>query len=210
MKKGIVLSMIGFLLLSAIACTGPNRNAEKEVKDLRHYVDSVEQNRHNYYQDETYWSAVEQHYLAEQENIDTKTADLSIQTKADYEKLKTDYAALKEKYTEERAAINARLALRNSLYGDVKINDDISFVFMTPANALGIYETFVTTVDNNKETYTREDWDEIKSLYDSMNERKNEIENSIGSRDNQKIMNQKVKFIAIKALNRPVSEKENK
>jgi hypothetical protein len=209
MKKGIILLMIGALLLSEIACIEPNKNAEIEVKDLRHYIDSVEQNRHNYYQDETYWISVEKHYLTEQKNIEIKAADLTTQARADYEKLKVDYAALKVKYTEERTKINARIGLRNSLYGDIKINDDISFMFMTAKNVLSIYQTFVTTVDNNKEEYSREEWDEIQTLYDTMNARKDEIEKEITAKDKKKITGQKIKFIAIKALNRPVSKAKN-
>ena len=209
MKKGIILLMIGALLLSEIACIEPNKNAEIEVKYLRHYIDSVEQNRHNYYQDETYWISVEKHYLTEQKNIEIKAADLTTQARADYEKLKVDYAALKVKYTEERTKINARIGLRNSLYGDIKINDDISFMFMTAKNVLSIYQTFVTTVDNNKEEYSREEWDEIQTLYDTMNARKDEIEKEITAKDKKKITGQKIKFIAIKALNRPVSKAKN-
>ncbi len=208
MKKGIVLSMIGSLLLSIVAC-GPNGKTEKEVKNLRSYVDSVEQNRHQYYQDETYWNTVEEHYASKQQEIDAQTKDLSIQAKADYEKIKADYAVLKEKNISEKLRENNRLALRNSLYNQEKIDNEARFLFMVPSNALNIYESFVTKVNHHKDEYSREDWDEIKVLYNAMNVRKNEIENQIGSRDNQKILNQKVKFLAIKALNRPMSEKES-
>lgn len=204
----IVLSMMGLFLLSIVACTGPNRETEKEVKLLRLYVDSVEQTHRDNYEDEMYWAATDQYYLAKQAELDLKMADLSLQAQSDYKKLKDDYAALKVKYDTERAKRKVQMALFNSLYPGVKTGDDRRFLFMTPANAAVMYESFVTTVDNNKEAYSREDWDEIKAFYVAMNTRKDTIEDSISKKDNQKITGQKVKFVAIKALNRPMSESE--
>jgi hypothetical protein len=209
MKK-TVSSIMGLLLLSTIACTGPNREAEKEVKQLRHYVDSVEQTHQDYYEDEMYWAAADQYYTTKQSELDMKMADLSLQAQSDYKKLKADYAALKAKYDAEKAKRKTQMTLFNSLYHDIKTGDDTRLLFMTPANAAMIYETFVTTVDNNKEVYSREDWNEIKAFYVAMNTRKDTIEKTISKKDNQKITGQKVKFVAIKALNRPMSESEQK
>lgn len=206
----IVSSMMGLLLLSIVACSGPNRETEKEVKLLRHYVDSVEQTQQDYYEDEMYWAAADQYYMAKQAELDLKMADLSLQAQSDYKKLKADYAALKAKYDTERAKRKAQMALFNSMYPNVKTGDDTRFLFMTPTNAAAMYETFVTTVDNNKEAYSREDWDEIKAFYVAMNTRKDTIEKTISKKDNQKITGQKIKFVAIKALNRPMSESEAK
>lgn len=50
--------------------------------------------------------------------------------------------------------------------------------------------------------YTREDWDEIKVLYEALDTRKNEVEKDLSGSDNLKIAGLKVKFAAIKATHR--------
>jgi hypothetical protein len=209
MKTITLFSIIGSSLLWITACTVANRTTENEVKELRHYVDSVEQNQQAYDQDESYWTSIDQYYMTRQEKIDAQKEALSEETKADYEKLKGDYKALKEKYTAERAKQMARITFRNALFGDVGVNNDLRFGFITAQNVASFYETFVTAVDNHKESYSREDWDEITLLYKAMGNRYDELGDSVNKRDNQKIAGQKIKFVAIKALNRPVSESES-
>ena len=53
---------------------------------------------------------------------------------------------------------------------------------------LSVYDRFVNTVKENREKYSSEDWDEIKTLYEALDTRKNEIEKDLqGSNDNLKI-----------------------
>ena len=101
-----------------------------------------------------------------------------------------------------------KLLLRSSLYGEGRIGDDMVFEFMTAKNALETYQNFVTVVDNNQDTYSREDWDEIKLLYEAMDTRKNEIEKDLPRADNNKIAGLKIKFATINTLNRPGSKVE--
>jgi hypothetical protein len=39
--------------------------------------------------------------------------------------------------------------------------------------SLGVYDQFVNTVQTNKDKYSREDWDEIKLMYEALDSRKN-------------------------------------
>jgi hypothetical protein len=208
MKTTLPFFVLAPILFGVVACTGPNRTAEKEVSELRQYVDSVKQNQLTYDQEEAYWSSIDQYYTTRQERIDASAQELSLQAKADYEKLKIEYAELKENYASERAKQNARFVFRNALFGDVSVNSDLQLTFMTSQNVASFYETFVTTVDNHKEEYSREEWDEITLLYKAMGNRYNELGDKVSKRDNQKIMGQKIKYVAIKALNRPVSQSE--
>lgn len=210
MKTTVSFSIVAFIFFGITACQNSNKSAENEVKELRHYVDSVEQNQLVYDQEESYWTSIDHYYTVKQEKIESSAESLSEQTKADYEKLKKDYAVLKEKYAAERAKLNARLMFRNSLFGDVGVNNDLRFAFITPKNVAAFYETFVTTVDEHKESYSKEDWNEITVLYKAMGNRYNELGDDVSKKDNQKIAGQKIKFTTIKALNRPMSESENK
>jgi hypothetical protein len=63
-------------------------------------------------------------------------------------------------------------------------------------------------VKKNQNSYSREDWDEIKVLYEALDTRKNEIEKDLPSSDNLKIAKLKVQFAAIKSVKRPLSKVE--
>lgn len=193
------------------ACGGKDKGAEQSVKDLDIYVDSVERDNSNYYNDDNYWSSVDAKYEEKRQQIEAKSDQMDEKLKAEYAQLQTEYAALKEKYTAERAkakAGNYRTVLRTALFGEGVIGDDMSFNFMTAANAKSVYENFVNTVSANKDAYSREDWDEIKVLYEAMDTRKNAIEKELSGSDNRSIAAEKIRFAAIKVTNRPGAKAE--
>jgi len=82
------------------------------------------------------------------------------------------------------------------------VGSDMSFGFANANNLLSIYRNFVNTVADNKDSYTREDWDEIKVLYEALDTRKNTVEKELPDGDNTKIAGLKIKFSLIKATHR--------
>lgn len=197
------------VMIGMIACTGRDKGAEQSVKNLNIYVDSIEHDHVNYINNEHYWPTVEAQYEEKRQQVEAKAAQMDDKLKAEYTELQQKYAALKEKYNAEHAkANNYRLVLRNALFGEGVIGDDVTFTFMTAANAKSVYENFVNTVSNNKDNYSREDWDEIKVLYEAMDSRKNEIEKELSGADNRSIAAEKIRFATIKAVNRPGAKAE--
>ena len=73
-------------------------------------------------------------------------------------------------------ASSPKKTLRKSLFGDVEIGDDMNFGWVNKDNIANVYDNFVTTVSNNKDSYSREDWDEIKLLYEALDAHKNTVE----------------------------------
>ncbi|MES2560163.1 MAG: hypothetical protein V4590_10505 [Bacteroidota bacterium] len=208
MKTTTTFAMIA-VMIGMIACTGRDKGAEQSVKNLNVYIDSIERDHSNYYKDENYWTAVESGYEEKRQQVEAKSAQMDDKLRKEYAELQKEYAALKEKYNAEHAKVsNYRLVLRNALFGEGVIGDDVSFNFMTATNAESVYENFVNTISNNKDVYSREDWDEIKVLYEAMDTRKNVIEKELSSADNRSIAAHKIRFASIKALNRPASKAE--
>lgn len=134
---------------------------------------------------------------------------MEAEEKARMEESKAKFAALKATYEANIAKANmtqsmdSKQQLRNRLFGEGVITEDLKFSFVNSSNALSIYETFVNTVSTNKDNYSREDWDEIKVLYEALDTRKNEIEKELSGSDNMKISGLKVKFASINTSNRP-------
>jgi hypothetical protein len=105
--------------------------------------------------------------------------------------------------TEATQAANLKLMMRQSLLGTGFTDGDMKFTWINKDNILSVYDNFVTTVEKNKDSYSREDWDEIKLLYEAIDTRKNTVENEgLTSADNSKIAGLKLKFAPMYTFNR--------
>ncbi len=79
----------------------------------------------------------------------------------------------------------------------------MNFSWVNAANIHNVYQQFVHTVEDNKDKYSREDWDEIKLMYEALDSRKNTVEKEgLSSEDNRKIAGLKAKFAPMYTLNR--------
>jgi hypothetical protein len=214
MKKTNLLMSAAIAAMAFVACSSPNNQAKQDAEMLNSYVDSVE-NAAPVYTAEN-WTAIDNGYQERSLKAEKNLASLSAEEKAAEEASKTRYAALKTKYdvtireNEATAKMNAatatapnfRKVIRDRLFGEGKIGDDMQFSFVTGANILGIYQNFVDAVADNKKNYTREDWDEINVLYEGLDTRKNEVEKDLKSADNLKIAGLKIRFASIAATHR--------
>lgn len=212
------LFLAGLMLTAGIsACQSGNKEAKQHVETLSAYVDSVEQATPVY--TTANWKTIENEYQQRLAMADKDTAALNEEYKAKAEASKAKYEALKAKYElaikeqEDKMTAstnnNYRKILRDRLFGEGKIGDDMNFSFVNAGNILSVYKNFVNTVADNKDKYSREDWDEIKVLYEALDNRKNTVEKEgLKGSDNLKIATLKVKFVAIKALNRPGAKVE--
>ena len=98
---------------------------------------------------------------------------------------------------------------RLSLLGKNYTNQDMKFEWINKDNILSVYQNFVNTVEANKDNYSREDWDEIKLLYEAVDTRKNTVENEgLTSSDNRKIAGLKLKFAPMYTFNRMGAKSE--
>ena len=180
--------------------------AEKSVDTYVVYVDSLGnidasevqtnwQSINDSYQIRVTEAEIALDYLKEREAAQTRI-DAS---KAKFEALK----AQMEAEMQAQAALNTKQALRNSMFGEGKVGDDMNFAWVTKDNILAVYEQFVNTADANKDNYSREDWDEVKLMYEALDSRKNTVEKEgLSSADNKKIAGLKLKFAPMLTFNR--------
>lgn len=215
MKKRIFM-ITAVIVIGFTACTNTEKEtAKKDVESLTVYVDSVDTATPVY--TSANWTLIDNGYQERILIADKSIEKLDADDKARAEASKAKYAALKAEYEAKiKAAQTAnmvtandyRLVLRNRLFGEGKIGADMKFNYVTAKNILSVYENFVNTVEKNKDEFTREDWDEIKVLYEALDSRKNEVEKDLSAGDNLKIAGLKIKFAAIKATHRIVSKIE--
>ena len=185
--------------------------AKQDAVNLNKYVDSVESLAPVY--TVANWSQLDNGYQERALQAEKTVATLEAADKAALEESKVKYAALKAKYeaklkeNEMQAKMTAatpdyRQILRSRLFGEGKIGNDMKFDFVTADNILSVYKNFVNTIADNKNSYTREDWDEIKVLYEALDTRKNTVEKDLKGSDNLKIAGLKIRFATIKATHR--------
>ena len=213
MTKTKLLIAAAIVSIGFTACNNENKEAQQDAEMLNVYVDSVE-NATPVYTTEN-WAAINNGYQERAARTEKNLAALSAEEKAKAEASKAKYEALKAKYelaikeqemknamTPANTAPNFRKVLRDRLFGEGKIGDDMQFAFVTGDNILGIYKNFVDVVADNKNTYSREDWDEINVLYEALDTRKNAVEKDLKTADNLKIASLKIRFASIAATHR--------
>lgn len=208
MKSKFLLLGAAVVVVGFSSCKNEQEEqAQKTVDSYTTYVDSVSNVaaadvREN-------WEAVASR--SEQQLADAKAALANLKDKAAAEE---KLMAAETKYTEWKTKVESEIAaatpqadpkttLRNSLFGEGKMGTDMKFDWVNKDNIHDTYQNFIHTVENNKDKYTREDWDEIKVLYEALDNRKNVVEKQgLSSADNIKIAGLKVKFAPMLKVNR--------
>jgi hypothetical protein len=207
MTKTKLLITAAITSIGFTACNTPNDAANKDAEVLTMYVDSVD-NLTPVYTTE-YWTVIDNGYQERALKAEATNASLKEEDRAKAEASKTKYEVLKAKYelnikeNEAKASSpNFRTVLRDRLFGEGKVGDDMKFEYVTGNNIRDIYQNFVDVVADNKNSYSREDWDEINVLYEALDTRKNVVEKDLATNDNIKIAGLKVRYASIAATHR--------
>lgn len=206
MKNIKIATGIALLVLSFTSCKDEKQEkAQKTIDSYVAYVDSVKNVKAEDLKEN--WKTVEAEYDRRAAEASLALADIKDNT-AETERINTS----KAKYEDFKNEVSALFAppapspkqqLRNALFGEGKIGDDMSFSWVNAQNIHSVYQQFVHTVENNKDSYSREDWDEIKVLYEALDSRKNTVEKEgLTAEDNRKIAGLKIKFAPMYTVNR--------
>lgn len=202
-KTLLVVTALALLLTS---CKDEKKEkVELLVKNYTTYIDSISKVAVN--DAASQWQQIENQ--AENKKMEVEAELSTLDDKTEYEKIietsSQKYNAFKESVSSEIAKLEAaktKYVVRNALFKQ-DIANDMSFSWVNKDNILSVYDNFVTTVDKNKDSYSREDWDEIKLLYEALDNRKNTVEKEgLSGGDNLKIAGLKLKFAPMYKINR--------
>ncbi|MFB9076933.1 DUF6565 domain-containing protein [Flavobacterium procerum] len=212
MKNIKIAAVIALLGLGFTSCKDEKQEkAQKTIDSYVAYVDSVKNVSAENLKEN--WTSVESEYDRRAAEADAALADLKDNTAAT-EKIsssKTKFEEFKNEMTTVFAppAASPKQQLRDALFGAGKIGDDMNFSWVNAQNIHSVYQQFVHTVEDNKDKYSREDWDEIKLMYEALDSRKNTVEKEgLTSEDNRKIAGLKVKFAPMYTVNRMGAKSE--
>ena len=221
MKKFI--KIIAAFLVTAFfsACKTDDTAAKMDASNLTSYIDSVDKLKPVY--SETEWQMIENGYQDHNTKVEKEISNLDEAAKAKveadrkrYEAFKTNYEnRIKEMHDADAMAMKKRMEIRNELFGDPNPGPNNNWGFVTAANVVSVYKRFIDKAREKGDNYSDADWVETKLLWKSLNERKEAINKDISTIDKITIDHLRVAYLAIKAVNRPISQmnedvKENK
>ena len=207
MKKTNLFLGLAIAALAFTSCKDEKAvAAEKSVDTYVVYVDSIGNIEAS--EVKANWQTIVDSY-----QMRVSEAEMALENLKEKEAAQARIDASKAKFEALRAqmeaemqaemATNSKQALRNALFGEGKIGDDMNFDWVNKDNILAVYEQFVNTAEANKDNYSREDWDEVKLMYEALDSRKNTVENEgLSSDDNKKIAGLKLKFAPMLTFNR--------
>lgn len=194
-----LILVLAFISTSFISC----KNKEQErariaVEEYTKYVDSISKIADS--EALANWESIQ----ADLEKAKAK-AEVSLEKASDKKSLQSSVDKVSTKYDayknnlliqkEKEKAIRRKYEIRAALFGESYLANDMKFEWVNKKNILKVYEDFIETVQENKFSYSRDDWDEIKLLYEALDSRKNEVEKDGLSRsNNKKIALLKLKF----------------
>ena len=214
-NSAMKFGLLSIIILGIISCKNKGQElADSRIYELERYVDSLktvsaEERQAN-------WDQIAADYETRKVSANDAVSSLEEDKKiASEEKVKASNA----KYDEYRVIALAKIdpvsndtktvktsssqLLRDRLFGAGKIGSDMSFAWVNKNNILSVYENFFESYKLNKADFTREDYDEIKLMYEALDSRKNTVEKEgLSSEDNGKIATIKFKFAPMFKMNR--------
>lgn len=210
MKTRNLLFGIALIALGFASCKDEKEvQAEKAVDNYVVYVDSIEKVAIEDAQNN--WDGIDAGYQLRMNEAEANLANLKDSVKAQERILasKDKYEVIRTKMVVKTPVVTSKQRLRNALFGEGKIGDDMSFDWVDAGNIHSVYQTFIHTAEDNKDSYTREDWDEIKLMYEALDSRKNTVEKEgLSKDDNKKIAALKFKFGPMMTVNRMGAKSE--
>lgn len=212
MKRGTLkFGMLSMVIIGMVSCQNKEKEAaDKRISELESYVDSLKMAD----TDEVIanWDQISTDFDKKSASANESLATLDETTKtSSQEKINAStakYDELKVSMETKKTALipvkpSPSQLLRDRLFGAGKIGDDMSFAWVNKDNILKTYDTFFQAYKDNKENFSREDYDEIKLMYEALDSRKNTVEKEgLTTEDNTKIASIKFKFGPMFKVNR--------
>ena len=209
MKTNVAkIGVLSILLVGFASCTDKNaEQAEKKVDSYVTYVDSL--GNVETVEVKNNWSAIDSRYQTTYSEAEMAIADVKenemLKAKLEASRAKYDLlkAQVEEQIQKEKIANNPNQKLRNIFFGEGKIGEDMNFGWVNKDNILKVYDDFFQSYKDNKSNFSREDYDEVKLMYEALDSRKNTVEKEgLSTEDNNKIASIKFKFAPMFKVNR--------
>lgn len=211
MKKNVLkFGLFALVLIGMVSCKNEEKEAtDRRINELESYVDSLkiatsDDLENNW---ETISIEFEKRKMATKESMANLNEEAKAESQEKIDAVNADFDEVKvtvmTKIDEKKAMQNPNQMLRDKFFGSGKIGEDMNFAWVNKDNILSVYDNFFEAYKANKANFSREDYDEVKLMYEALDSRKNTVEKEgLSSSDNGKIASIKFKFGPMFAMNR--------
>ncbi|WP_162426929.1 hypothetical protein [Pontibacter pudoricolor] len=188
--KRITLYLFGLLFIASTVLSSCSASKEAEVEDelgdFRNWVSQTTSNVADRTEED--WKRAKADFATRTQELDVKQEGFSDELKQDYQKLKEDFNKADKEYETTRRA--ARLAeWEQKLLGTYADKATI-----TQGNVRQVYITFLENVRKQHGSWTNQDWEMVKMVLNSLNERKDEVDEGLNTDDEVKIKALQMEF----------------
>ncbi|MGV9004295.1 DUF6565 domain-containing protein [Flavobacterium sp.] len=200
----LALYFLPIFFLATSCETNEEREADRNVYEFSKYVDSVSTiNTSDLKQN---WENIEKTYtekkLQAQSSVEAFGSRPKLNVKINQANSK--YKQFRKKFQiEVDKFVNSKrkITFANSFFEGDEMTDGMKFNWVNKANIASVYENFVDSVFKNKNNYSRQDWDEVNLIFDSLEKRKNILEEEgLAMSEELKIEQLKIKFSSLYTL----------
>lgn len=217
MKNNVLKAgLFSMILLGMVSCVNKEKElADKRINELESYVDSLkavsaEERQANWEQIAADYEAknasANEALLGLEESDKASSQEKVFASNAKYDEIKVTVITKNETEpttNDTTVKTSSSQLLRDRLFGAGKIGSDMSFNWVNKDNILSVYDNFFQSYKQNKDDFTREDYDEIKLMFEALDARKNTVEKEgLSGEDNRKIASIKFKFSPMFKTNR--------
>ncbi|HEY4651725.1 MAG TPA: hypothetical protein VIG72_09930 [Pontibacter sp.] len=188
-----LLSILLMVMLLPACSTSREAEVEDDLSGFRHWVTQTTSNIAG--RTEADWKRAKADFQARTAELDAKQGHFSDELKQDYEQLKAEFRKADETYERDQRA--AKLAeWEQRLLGTYTDKTTI-----TQQNVRDAYITLLENVRNQHSTWTNEDWEMAKMVMESLNARKDEVDDGLPTDDEVKIKALQMEFRTLETAN---------
>ncbi|KAA9340656.1 hypothetical protein [Adhaeribacter soli] len=168
---------------TAVTHTETRTKAKDELHEFRDWVNAKTSGADSNARER--WPKVKEEFKTRTDKLESRLDTMSAKSKQEYAELKSRYKAWEQKQEkrEDRPLDPKKLtSIRQQLLGK---QSDLKTV--TSANIRQTYETLLQYVRGTHNSWTPDDWDYVDYIYSELNNRKDEVEGDISTKDGLKI-----------------------
>jgi chromosome segregation ATPase len=196
MKKKLYypLMLLSFILVGLSSCTASReREIDDEISDFRSWVN--DQSATVADRTEQDWKQAKEDFKMRTQELDKRQDNFSAELKQEYKQLKDDFKSLDEERAKRRRSVKLAEWEVNLLgrYADKST--------ITRENVKQVYEHFMENVRTREGNWINEDWEMAKMVLEKLNERKEEIDESISTEDEVSIKALQMEFKTLETAN---------
>ncbi|MES2380774.1 MAG: hypothetical protein V4538_07020 [Bacteroidota bacterium] len=209
-KDGLfIFAMLAtFFTLSYCSDRGKEKT-QKSIAEFKVYVKEHKDASEKYMDQK--WEDMEKEYDLKKAELDKHADKMDQEMKNNYDETVAEWQAFKADYQIKRKEKEemAKVETLKSAIVPADIHTDFSNV--NGSNIVSVFEHFVNTVDSQKEIYSKEEWVLINDYWKSLKDLASRLDDAkkISKEDNRKLTGLKIKYMAIKTMNKPFAGSEN-